>query len=216
MQMGVDLTDDKAMEQFIAAYNEQIMQTLAQEIPESLQKKVDKITAIIDKVCDKHLNVEYAELGAEMTEELALLKPSPLERGREKSWAAAVVYALAKVNFMFDPSQTPHMKAADLAKLFKVSQQTASSKAGDILDMLDIIPMDPSWTLPSQLNDNPLIWMLMVNGMPIDIRLAPREAQVEAYNQGLIPYIPADQPDGDTEAKIIKPDFRAGTKSSDK
>ena len=42
--------------------------------------------------------------------------------------------------------------------------------------------------------DNPLVWMLEVNGFVIDIRHAPREAQVVAYQKGLIPWIPADRP----------------------
>jgi hypothetical protein len=36
--------------------------------------------------------------------------------------------------------------------------------------------------------------MLEVNGFLMDIRMAPREAQVAAYERGLIPYIPADRP----------------------
>jgi len=36
--------------------------------------------------------------------------------------------------------------------------------------------------------------MLEVNGFVIDIRSAPREAQVMAYQRGLIPWIPADRP----------------------
>ncbi len=36
------------------------------------------------------------------------------------------------------------------------------------------------------------IWMLDMNGLPMDIRRAPREAQVVAFEKGLIPYIPAD------------------------
>jgi hypothetical protein len=39
----------------------------------------------------------------------------------------------------------------------------------------------------------PLVWILKVNGLLIDIRTCPREAQVVAYEQGLIPYIPADR-----------------------
>ncbi len=34
--------------------------------------------------------------------------------------------------------------------------------------------------------------MLEVNGLLLDIRNAPREAQVDAYKKGLIPYVPAD------------------------
>jgi hypothetical protein len=35
--------------------------------------------------------------------------------------------------------------------------------------------------------------MLKVNGLITDIRLCPREAQVVAFEKGLIPYIPADR-----------------------
>jgi hypothetical protein len=54
--------------------------------------------------------------------------------------------------------------------------------------------MDPSWTLPSQMDSNPLVWLLQVNGFLMDIRHAPREAQEAAFQKGLIPYIPADRP----------------------
>ena len=43
------------------------------------------------------------------------------------------------------------------------------------------------------MDDNPLIWMLEVNGLLMDIRHCPREAQVVAFEKGLIPYIPADR-----------------------
>jgi hypothetical protein len=36
--------------------------------------------------------------------------------------------------------------------------------------------------------------MLEVNGFITDIRRCPREAQVVAFQKGLIPYIPADKP----------------------
>lgn len=53
--------------------------------------------------------------------------------------------------------------------------------------------MYPDWSLPSMLDQNPLLWMLQVNGLIMDIRTAPRGAQAEACEAGLIPYIPADR-----------------------
>jgi hypothetical protein len=43
------------------------------------------------------------------------------------------------------------------------------------------------------MDDSPMIWMLEVNGLITDIRSCPREAQVVAFEKGLIPYIPADR-----------------------
>ena len=55
------------------------------------------------------------------------------------------------------------------------------------------MPLDPEFTIASRVEANPLTWMLQVNGFPMDIRDAPRAAQVVAYENGLIPYIPADR-----------------------
>jgi hypothetical protein len=49
--------------------------------------------------------------------------------------------------------------------------------------------MDPA----ERLADNPLIWLLQVNGFIIDIGDAPVEVQQAAFERGLIPYLPADR-----------------------
>lgn len=69
------------------------------------------------------------------------------------------------------------------------------TKAKVVRQGLDLIALHPDWCVPSMLEDNPLVWMLEVNGMLMDIRAAPREAQVVAYERGPIPHIPADRAD---------------------
>ena len=63
----------------------------------------------------------------------------------------------------------------------------------EIRKMLKIRQFDTNWTLPSRMEDNPLVWMLEVNGFMMDVRHAPREIQEIAFEKGLIPYIPADR-----------------------
>ena len=62
--------------------------------------------------------------------------------------------------------------------------------------------MSHQWLLPSRLADNPLVWMLQVNGFIIDIRDAPVEVQRLAYEKGLIPFVPAERGGGDRESGI--------------
>ena len=96
------------------------------------------------------------------------------------------------VNFLGDPSQEPHVRSEEIAEWFGVSTGTMLSKAKAIREGLGLIPLDPDFTLPSRIDENPLIWMVQIkNGLIVDIRHAPREAQVAAYERGLIPYIPA-------------------------
>jgi hypothetical protein len=60
--------------------------------------------------------------------------------------------------------------------------------------------MDPEWTLPSRAGQNPMAWMIQVNGFLVDARWVNREIQEEALRQGLIPFIPErPQASGDNQ-----------------
>ena len=162
-------------------------------VSETYAARFSQLVGLTDGLCDAHLNAEYKHLCRKMAKAVCQ-DGSPVTRGKPEGWAAGIVYALGQVNFLTDPSQTPHMTAADIAKGFGVSTATMQAKAKVIREGLDLAPFDPDWCLPGNLESNPLVWMLEVNGLFMDIRHAPREAQVVAYQKGLIPWIPADRP----------------------
>ena len=159
-------------------------------VPRKMRERYEAITGITDKFCREHLNEEYAELARKMAAALSRKRPSPLESGREKSWAAGIVYALGRVNFLSDDSREPYMTMSELCEKIGVSQANASAKSREIWHRVDLLQLHPDWCLPSMLEDNPLAWIIEVNGLPVDARMMPREVQEEAYRLGLIPYIP--------------------------
>jgi hypothetical protein len=154
---------------------------------------VKVIIDMIDRFCREHLNDEYAVLCRKLAEKLARKRPSPLLRGSPSTWASGIVRAVGWVNFLSDPSQTPTMRLSDIDAHFGVSESSGAAKLKAIRTMFKIRRFDPEWTLPSRVADNPLIWILEVNGLPMDVRHAPREVQEIAFQKGLIPYIPADR-----------------------
>jgi len=151
------------------------------------------IVAMIDQFCRDHLNDEYAVLCRMLAEKLARKRPSPLSSGKPNTWACGIVRTIGWVNFLDDRTQKPNMKLTAIDKAFGVGESTGQGKSMLIRKMLKIRTFDPDWTLPSRMDNNPLVWMLNVNGFLMDIRHAPREAQVVAFEKGLIPYIPADR-----------------------
>ena len=161
-----------------------------EKVPKQMQSKFEEITSLTNAFCLTYLNTEYAELSRQLTAALCRKRPSPLVKGQAKSWACGIVHALGMVNFLYDPSQTPHMKASEVYEHFGVGQSTGQTKSKQIRDLMDMYQMDPNWCLPSKIEDNPLIWMVSVNGLIIDIRQAPREIQEEAFRKGIIPYLP--------------------------
>ena len=84
------------------------------------------------------------------------------------------------------------MTTAELCAVFEVGESTVHAKARAIEKAVGTHPFDPEWTLPSLAEKNPLMWMVEVNGLLVDMRDMPREVQEIAFEDGLIPYIPAD------------------------
>ncbi|MBL8878362.1 MAG: hypothetical protein JNG88_04510 [Phycisphaerales bacterium] len=145
-----------------------------------------------DAFGDTYLNDDYKELCRKMAK-IICTTDSPVNSGKLAGWAAGVVHALGRVNFLTDPGTTPHLRSEEIARGFGVSMATMHAKARVLRESLGLMPFHPDWCLPALLEKNPLVWMLKVNGMIVDIRGTPREAQEVAYEKGLIPYIPADR-----------------------
>ncbi len=154
------------------------------------------IVGLIDQFCKEHLNEEYAALCRKLAEKLARKRPSPLLHGSPNAWASGIVRAVGGVNFLHDKSQTPYMRSTDIDHYLGTSPSSGAAKLAEIRKMFKMYQLDPNWTLPSRLEDNPMVWTVEFNGLPIDIRRAPRQLQEVAFNKGLIPYIPADRQQG--------------------
>lgn len=158
-------------------------------IPKELQNKYEDISKILSRYCKTYLDEEYEKLCLHALEKLCQKRPSPLHRGRPNTWAAAIVYAIGRNNFIFDKSQPIHMTAQELVAPFEVSSSTAATKASLIGKLLKISYSKAEWCLPSVIAENPMLWMVTVNGMMYDARMLPAEYQKIYYEKGLIPYI---------------------------
>jgi Domain of unknown function (DUF6398) len=160
------------------------------KVPKGLRPVVDDIVLITDRVCSAILDEEYADLARRAVAKLARKRPSPLPGGRRATWAAGVLYALGQVNFLFDPASEPYATAEQLSQAAGVAKSTMSGKAKHVRDLLRIGHFSPEFQRADVAAWNPLVWMIEVNGLVVDARRVPLEIQVEAFQRGLIPYVP--------------------------
>lgn len=162
-------------------------------LSQNKDESLSVVIGLIDAFCKEHLNEEYAVLCRKLAEKLARKRPSPLLQGSPNAWASGIVRAIGGVNFLHDKSQTPYMRATDIDLHLGTSASSGASKLATIRKMMKLHQFDPDWTLPERMEDNPLVWMLQVNGFMMDVRDAPREVQEVAFRKGLIPYLPAER-----------------------
>jgi hypothetical protein len=161
----------------------------SETVPTAMQEIFQNIISITDLVCKQYLNEEYAILSKKAAAALCRKRSTSLS-GNYNSWACGIVYALGTINFLFDKTQKPYLKASDLCSLFGLSKSTGQSKAKMVLQLLKMSHFDVKWLLPSLLDDHPMAWMISYNGFIVDVRYMPKEVQLMVYQKGLIPKIP--------------------------
>jgi hypothetical protein len=160
------------------------------KFPKAMQEKFSAIIGLAEPFCAQHLDEHYRKLIVEATAALCRKRPSPLLRGKESIWAAAIIHAIGTTNFLFDASQKPHCSASQIYEFFSTAASTSQNKSKEIRDMLDMNISNFKWMVPANLEKNPLVWMLQVNGLYMDIRTLPLEVQQEAFRRGMIPFMP--------------------------
>ena len=95
--------------------------------PRAYSARFTALVELTDAFCDAHLTAEYKGLCREMAAAVCQ-NGSPVLRGKPQGWASGIVYALGRVNFLDDPSQTPHMKSSEIAAGFGVSPELGEAR----------------------------------------------------------------------------------------
>jgi len=121
--------------------------------------------------CEQYLNEEYKQLCEKMIWRMSRKRNVPYLYGRTKNWAAAIVYALGQVNFLFDRSFEPYSTPDDICGYFGTNKSTTSQKAKVLRDMFKMAYWDDEFSTKRNKEDNPFAKLAMVNGfiVPIDI-----------------------------------------------
>jgi Domain of unknown function (DUF6398) len=166
-------------------------------VPHAVKPYVGRVVTVTDAVCLEHLDQEYADLCRRVVGKLGRKQSSPLTRGAPGIWAAGIVYAVGQLNFVFDPTQTPHATADQLSEWFGVQKTTMANKARLVRDTLKLSHLDGEFMRRDLVDASPLTWLLEVDGMLVDTRRSPMNLQLQALELGLIPYLPGgtdDQP----------------------
>jgi hypothetical protein len=166
------------------------------KIPMAMRATSEVIIALTDAVCADLLDDEYASLSRKVVSKLARKRPSPIQSGRAPTWAGAVVYALGQVNFLFDSSTKPYATADDLSTAFGVAKSTLSAKAKQVRDLTKMDYGTPDFLREDIVDASPMVWFIQVDGLIVDARELPPPVQAQAFDLGVIPYIPALGRDG--------------------
>jgi hypothetical protein len=86
-------------------------------------------------------------------------------------WAAAIIYAIGQINFLFDQSFLPYNSPDEICSYFHTSKSTTSQKARIIRDMFHLGYYDEEFSTKKMQDSDPMKNMVMT----IDGFIVPKD-----------------------------------------
>jgi hypothetical protein len=116
--------------------------------PEHLNERIGQVKKLITEFGNQRLHDTYTAFALQLCDTVADDDQFNLHRGRVDIWAAAIVYAIAQLNFLFSSETPNHLTPDELCSWFGVKKSTVSAKAGAIRSELDLFYDDERFCAP--------------------------------------------------------------------
>ena len=142
-----------------------------------VEGKAQKLLEMTAAYCKEYLDEDYGQLCAKLIGKMARKRNVPFVSGRLEIWAAAVVYALGNINFLFDKSFKPYATADEICNYFGTTKSTTSQKAKLIQDMFKMGHFDNEFSTSHMKDNTPFANLVTINGLIVDKRSLPLEIQ---------------------------------------
>ena len=140
-------------------------------------ERVREIKELVQAFCDRHLNEELAGYALKLCDTLGRKRILNVTRGSKEIWAAAIVYVIARLNFLFDRQNEYFITADMICDFFGTKKSTVGNKATqieracgirmgaeglcspDISDMLTLVELPDGLVIPkSMLSDVEIVY----------------------------------------------------------
>jgi len=132
--------------------------------------RVEEIQELLDDFSQRHLTPELARYVRRLWQRLARQHTYPITGGKPEIWASAVVYVIARLNFLFDRSSPQHLSADTICDFFGTKKSTVSAKAAQI-EAICRIRMGEEGLCSREISDS-FSFVKLPNGMIISKKMA--------------------------------------------
>lgn len=96
------------------------------------QMRIDEVQELLDAFCVKNMNSELTGYVQKLWGTVGRKRNYVITGGKKEIWASAVVYVIARLNFLFDPSSPNHLTHDQICDFFGTKKSTVGGRATDI------------------------------------------------------------------------------------
>ena len=132
---------------------------------EKKQERAKEIRNLINEFCNRYLNDELRGYAIKLLEKLTRKRTYSIISGRIEIWASAIIWVIARLNFLFD-----YISTDTICDFFGTKKSTAGSKATDI-EKACKIRMGEEGFCSSEISDS-LSFVQLPNGIVLTKKMA--------------------------------------------
>ena len=155
------------------------------------KQRLAEIKNLIIPFCQKFLNDEYTGFIIKLADKLSRKRTLDITKGNQEIWASAIIYVIARLNFLFDESVPYSISPDTICDFFNTKKSTVGQKAtlieekcklsigdkdfcrADIIDMLTFVQTPEGFIIPKM--------SLKEKDTVIEIMDEEESAKVDAY-----------------------------------
>ena len=134
------------------------------------QARIDEVQVLLNAFSQEHLSPDLSDYVHKLWEQIGRKRNFVITGGRKEVWASAVVYVIARLNFLFDRSNPHYMTPDTICDFFGTKKSTASAKAAQI-EQACRIRMGHEGLCSSQISDS-LTFVELPSGMVLTKKMA--------------------------------------------
>ncbi len=105
---------------------------------ENKEQRINEVKELLEKFATAHLNDEFLEYCYRLWDKIGRKRNYIITGGKKEIWASAVIYAIARLNFLFDSKSSKPLTTDMICNFFGTKKSTVSAKATEIEKMCKI------------------------------------------------------------------------------
>ena len=137
---------------------------------EKKQMRIQEVIALLEEFSKQHLSLELSENVFRLWEQIGRKRNYIITGGKKEVWSSAVVYVIARLNFLFDKHSPNFLPPDTICGFFGTKKTTVTARAGEIEKVCKIRMGQQGLCSPE--TSDALTFIELPNGMVLSKKMA--------------------------------------------
>jgi hypothetical protein len=133
-------------------------------------RRIQEVLALLEEFSKKHLSPELSVFVFKLWEQIGKKRTYIITGGKREVWASAVVYVIARLNFLFDKNNPNYLLPDTICGFFGTKKTTVAARASEI-EKVCKIHIGEEGLCSTKISDS-LTFVELPNGMVLTKKMA--------------------------------------------